>query len=95
MVIFLKRDPIISIWALKCTLNPFITDIRLQITDDRYKEIESIRIFDISGKEVIAYAEKDKAGGIKIDTGDLPCGVYFIKVKAGNATLIKKVVKIR
>jgi hypothetical protein len=75
--------------------NPFRTDIRLRITDDRYKEIENIRIFDILGKEVIAYEVKNRNQGVKVDTANLPCGVYFIQIKVCKKSVIKKVLKIK
>jgi len=76
--------------------NPFGKDIRLQITDDRYKEIKNIKIFDITGKEVMVYEIKDKASvKLAIDTRGLPCGVYFLQVEADGESVIRKVVKVR
>jgi hypothetical protein len=75
--------------------NPFGTDIRLQITDERYKEIENIKIFDVLGKEVMVYKMRKKEREIRIDCKDLPAGVYFLQVEAGKERLIKKVEKVR
>jgi len=74
--------------------NPFGTDIRLQITDDRYKEIKNIKIFDISGKEVMVYEMKQKEREIRVDCKYLPAGVYFLQIEVGKERVIKKVVKI-
>ncbi len=79
--------------------NPFSNkvDIRLQIAD-RSQEI-NIKMYDVSGKEVVFLRHRDKEigrqGEMKIDTSDLPCGVYFVEVRAGDERIIKKVIKIR
>ena len=54
-----------------------------------------IKLFDITGKEVGYGIMKDELGSMKIDTKDLPCGVYFVQIKAGNESMIKKVVKVK
>ncbi len=53
----------------------------------------SIKIYDVLGKEVMFYGSA-KDGGIIIDTKNLPGGVYFVMVRAGDGWVVKKVVKI-
>jgi hypothetical protein len=65
------------------------------IHDTGYKiEDVSIKIFDILGKEVTAYEVKEKQGGLKISTKNLPCGVYFIQMEVGKEVVITKVVRV-
>ncbi|HEC78443.1 MAG TPA: T9SS type A sorting domain-containing protein [candidate division WOR-3 bacterium] len=51
-----------------------------------------IRIYDISGKEVLAYETEGRR--VEISTRSLSCGVYFVEVWAGGNRGIRKVVKI-
>jgi hypothetical protein len=92
-----------SVLNLNISPNPFKekVTIRYMIPDTRYRIGDfSIKIFDVLGKEVIVYrSEKEEVGGEKdegiiIDTKDLPGGVYFVMVKAGDGCVVKKVVKI-
>jgi hypothetical protein len=57
---------------------------------------QCIKVYDISGKEVIGETER---GGIsetvQIDTSDLPCGVYFVELQAGSIKEVYKVVKVK
>ncbi len=89
------RFPLNSMLKFNVYPNPFGTDVRLLITDDRYKEIENIKIFDVSGKEVMVYEMKQKEREIRVDCKDLAAGVYFLQVEAGDGSVIKKVVKVR
>jgi hypothetical protein len=78
--------------------NPFSQEIRIRymMQDARYKIKDiSIRIFDISGKEVVYKSMKDDISGVKINTKDLPCGVYFVEVRADAGLMVKKVIKIK
>ncbi len=91
-----------TIIVVNCFPNPFTTDIRLQIADERYKQVDSrqksvvsIRMFDVSGKEVFYESMKDESGCIKIDVKDLPSGIYFVQVCSGESRVIKKVIKIK
>ena len=74
--------------------NPFTTVVRLQITDDRYEGVASIRLYDVSGKEVLVYEVTDRAKQIILDTRDLPCGVYFLALEAASCSGLKKVIKV-
>jgi Neuraminidase (sialidase) len=79
--------------------NPFSDQIKIRcwMLDTGYSINNLItKIFDISGKEVIYQVISKKAKGkmVKIDTKDLPCGVYFVEVRAGDRCVVKKVIKI-
>lgn len=74
--------------------NPFTTVVRLQITDDRYEGVASIRLYDVSGKEVMVYKVADRAKQIILDTRDLPCGVYFLALEAASCSGLMKVIKV-
>ena len=61
----------------------------------RAKGIE-LKIYDITGREVMVYEIKYKTGvKLEIDTKNLPCGVYFVQVESDKESMIKKVVKVR
>ena len=57
-------------------------------------EAESIEIYDALGKRhyVAAPSLSERAGG-EVNISHLPAGIYFLKIKTGVSTLIKKVVK--
>jgi|GEM_PF-6971832 len=86
--------------------NPFSTDVRLQITEGRYKEPVNIKIFDITGKVVVVLGhqnirESGYQGNQVVWNGrdknelQVPAGVYFLKIESGDMSIIKKVVKIK
>jgi len=95
----IKERWCVSCYTINIYPNPIITDIRLQI-GDRSQKI-SIKIFDVSGKEVIWDKERRdretwrQGETVRLDTRDLPCGVYFVEVRAGEMITIKKAVKVK
>ncbi len=81
--------------------NPFSKFINIKLgNEDGAKGIE-IKVFDITGKEVYDNKEKKESETwrqgkiLKIDVKALPSGVYFVQLKAGVLSIIKKIVKIR
>jgi len=79
--------------------NPFreILNVRWKMGD--FSSTENVqrftlKLFDVSGKEVMIYDLKHKIGGLKISTKHLPCGIYFVQVAAGEESGMKKVVKV-
>ncbi len=76
--------------------NPFQHSLVVQ---SQWGEIEEIEIFDAMGREVMFLRNKDREtigqGAIKINTKDLPSGVYFVKVVSETNTGVKKVIKIK
>ncbi len=82
--------------------NPFTADIYLRITGGRYgkdnagqKSIVNVKLYDISGKEVISHIIKERTKGISVDTKDPPCGVYFLCIETESESIMKKVVKVK
>jgi len=59
-----------------------------------YSLVPTIRIFDVTGREVMVYEMKDDNRRVAIDTKHLSCGVYFVHFEVGDGSVIKKVVKI-
>jgi len=68
--------------------NPAINQIQITISDNI--EVSEIKILDVIGNEVAVPTIKQ--GKVIVDVTNLQNGVYFINVKAGNETAIKKVV---
>ncbi|HEC77943.1 MAG TPA: T9SS type A sorting domain-containing protein [candidate division WOR-3 bacterium] len=54
----------------------------------------SLKIFDVSGKEVMVYEMKQKEREIRVDCKYLPCGVYFVQIEVGSCVGLKKVIKV-
>jgi hypothetical protein len=54
-----------------------------------------VKLYDISGKEVITCEAKEQDGYIVVDARGLPCGVYFVEVRAESVCEVHKVVKVR
>ena len=80
--------------------NPFnqTLDIRFSPSEKYVK----IKLFDITGKEVVIWDKKRRdretwrqGETVRLDTKDLPCGVYFVEVRAGEMITIKKAVKVK
>jgi len=74
--------------------NPFnpSTSIKIQIPVTSHV---TVKIYNILGKEVATLIDEQKAAGIytiALDAGDLPCGVYFYRVQAGNFIETRKAV---
>jgi hypothetical protein len=78
--------------------NPFSQELKIgcRIQDTRFRiEDMSIRLFDVSGKEVVSNRIKYESKPCTIDTRDLPCGIYFVAARAGEGCVVKKVIKIK
>jgi hypothetical protein len=57
-----------------------------------------VKVYDITGKEVIAKRETEKGSNgetVQIDTKALPCGVYFVELQAGDVREVHKVLKVK
>ena len=62
----------------------------LTITSKEKLTIQAIELFDFSGKKIMA---KDYSSeSVNINIGDLPKGIYLIKVKTNNSVFTKKVI---
>lgn len=77
--------------------NPFnpVTNLEFQLAKP---EFVSIKIYDISGKEVSSLINKSMEPGvykINFDASNLASGTYFYKLIAGDFTSIKKMVLLK
>ena len=77
--------------------NPFnpVTKIRYQIQDS---ELVKLKVYDISGKEVITLVNENKAAGsyeVDFIATLLPSGTYFYRLQAGPFSEIKKMLLIK
>ncbi len=66
--------------------NPAAGEANLEITLNKSERV-SVRIFDISGKQVMHMAERQMPGGtstLPIQTGNLSAGIYTVQVLSGN-----------
>lgn len=62
------------------------------VTIDNLEEKSEIKLFDVSGKEVVS--KTTTLSKNKIDISNLAKGVYFIKVKTGNENIkVQKIIK--
>ena len=85
--------------------NPFnpYTDIRYQIADSRSPTHTTLKIFNILGQEVATLVDEVKEPGYYTVTWDgrdekgdeVPSGIYFYRMRAGDFTAIKKMALIK
>jgi len=62
------------------------------------KENVNIKIYNITGKEVATLLSRDMPAGnfvVEWDASDVPSGVYFYKINAGEYTDLKKCILIK
>jgi len=75
--------------------NPFSRTIFIRYNNLKNNDHIEMHMYDISGREVMAYAVRDNTGmGISADARHLPCGVYFVSVTTGSHHVVEKVIKI-
>ncbi|MCX6163857.1 MAG: T9SS type A sorting domain-containing protein [Ignavibacteriae bacterium] len=77
--------------------NPFnpTTRIKFQIKDSRFV---NLKVYDILGKEIITLVNENlKAGQYEVtfNRANLPSGIYFYKLTAGDFTDVKRMVLIK
>lgn len=77
--------------------NPFnpTTKIRFTISEVRYT---TLKVYDVLGKEVFTLVNEEKPVGsykIEFNAADLPSGVYFYQLKAGDFIETKKMILLR
>jgi uncharacterized delta-60 repeat protein len=61
-------------------------------------QVVQLKIFDILGKEVATLVNKEQQPGnyeISLNAENLPSGVYFYQLRAGNLQMVKKMILIR
>lgn len=77
--------------------NPFnpSTVIRYNLPEDAYV---TLRIYEVIGREVAVLVEGMESAGYKsvsFDAGNLPSGVYFYRLQAGNFVDVKKMLLMK
>ena len=77
--------------------NPFnpSTKVKYEIPE---RSFVTIKVFDVLGNEVAALVNEEKTIGnyeVEFDATNLPTGIYFYKLQAGNFVEIKKMVLIK
>jgi hypothetical protein len=82
--------------------NPFnpSTKIKFEIPDqDRNdKALVTLKVYDILGREVATLVNEEKPAGeyeLEFNAANLPSGIYFYQLKAGEFTETKKMVLLR
>jgi PKD repeat protein len=81
--------------SLSVAPNPFSEEIAIDFTLDSDSDVE-IDLFDIMGNQVETVANEKRAQGkqqFKHSTSKLAAGVYYLKVKAGNDEVCRKLIK--
>ena len=69
--------------------NPAISNLTVEITNDKLR-ITNIEIVDLTGKRLLSKKYKVKSSKYRVDIGNLPTGIYFVKVETDKGTVIKK-----
>jgi len=77
--------------------NPFnpATKIEYSIPGDRFVEL---RVFDVMGSEIITLVNEQKTSGthsVLFDASNIPSGVYFYTLTAGDFVSTKKMMLVR
>jgi len=73
--------------------NPFSSQVKLDISLKNNTEL-SIKLFDLRGrivKELCSILYFKGMHNIRMDTNDLPSGIYLLQVKAGSEMITKKI----
>ena len=73
--------------------NPFDKTLTISV-QSLESEIVSISLTDLSGRVVYENTlSLDKSGAVEIPTDNLSNGLFFIKIKGKNETIVQKIVK--
>ncbi len=77
--------------------NPFnpSTVIQFEVSSSRFVNLE---VYDVLGREVRTLVDKMEQPGnytVTFNAGNLPSGVYFYRLSAGNYTAVKKMIVVK
>lgn len=72
--------------------NPFVNEITLELSNSN-SEIEKISIYNVLGEKMKSLENENFVDGYKIETSDLPAGVYFVEVTGRDFKSTKKLIK--
>ena len=90
-----KNEP--GLGSVKVIPNPScgISDIRYTINDMR---VVSLRVYDIHGQKIRTLVDEEQDSGeysVRFDASDLPDGIYFLKLQAGDRVETAKIILLR
>lgn len=82
--------------------NPFNPITKIKFTVPHNNELDqrkiSLKIYDIFGSEIVVLVNEEKHPGeyeVEFDGGNLPSGIYFYQMNAGNFSAVKKLVLLK
>lgn len=75
-----------------CFPNPFQNSITLRLPEKLTNSKLEVSILNEVG-QVVILQNVTSTGTLKIETNELPVGIYFLKVKAGNNSYQQKIIK--
>lgn len=89
VVIAVNNQPGVSV-----SPNPFISDISAFVTLDRSQKVV-VSITDMTGKVLKSVTRQYTSGSteVKLNSRDLPSGMYLLKVSGENFNSLKKIIK--
>ncbi len=65
---------------------------------ETFQQLVQLRIYDVLGRKIATIVNKKQHPGtyrVTFDAGNLPSGIYFYKLKAGNFTKVKKMILLK
>ena len=65
--------------------------VREQLTVESDRTFNGVEIYNLMG--VMVYSQKECSDKVEIPTGQLPTGIYFIRLTGDNSTVTKRFVK--
>ena len=77
--------------------NPFNPETKIQYSVDR-RQFISLKIYNILGKDVASLVNEEKSAGVydvKFYSANLPSGIYFYQLKAGEFSETKKMILLK
>lgn len=77
--------------AWKVYPNPTSDFINVQSSSQPFAEM-TVRLLDISGKQILSQTAKNNPEGIQLDVQALPKGVYLLKIEAEAYSAVQKIV---
>ncbi len=69
--------------------NPVFDMLNIKCSENK---IEDVKLLDFSGRELDVKARTNNSK-MEIDVSDLEGGIYFLEMKTGNTTVVKKIYK--
>ena len=84
--------------TLRISPNPFTTSLSISYTLPQNEDVQ-ITLTDMTGKEVAKIAGKNQSSGhysytLDAEKYNIPAGIYFLRMAAGNEAVMEKVVRV-